>query len=603
MIAAACRISDESAVSVHRESCSIAVSHHRAMRSAGAVAGGGGLLGCLGSFWLDGADCALGTPDILLGHLVSLGAVGTPTAAGVFCYAFWDSDGKRLVLEAEKTGAYSLYYLELPGRLVVATELRAFIAAGVHDGTLDAAGIAEYFKLGHLASERTFFRGIKRLPMGCRLYWSEGRIQIKQAWHYRLPRDRALDDDMLEQLAEILQRNLRRYAAEPGPFTLTLSGGLDSRMLAASARDAGLEFTALTVGPTRSLECRVARKVADILGISAVQHEYDGEHVADWLPSMVWLTEGRCPPAHIHYFETMFSSKYPGGTQVHGMVGDAVLGGSNYYRDEPRKESPEALQAGCRSIAMRAVNFWPAGLESLFSGDLAQAMQRVPEITADELLQRYADIAEGGGREVFRYWFRGSPLLGVGLASQVLPWADIACPFSDPELVNLAGQIRGEDFLERNVQYRMTYRHWPAVTGVPRIVDGIAVSMARYDPHEYDRKARVRRLWKEAGYYLCRATGGRVEVYDRTGFDDFARWYRHDVRLREMFADAIHSRAAAERGLWSAAGMQALMEDLRKGKSYWPAVAAVAFVEMYLQQLLVTDMRPLPPAGPSLVTK
>lgn len=601
MMMAACRVSDEAAVLVHRESCSIGVSHHRAFRSAGAATGDAGMVGCLGSFWLDAGDRVLGTPEGLLSRLASPVSAAAPAAGGVFCYAYCERDGQRLVLEAEKTGAYSLYYLPLPGRLVVATELRAFMAAGLHDGALDLEGIGEYLKLGHLASERTFFKGIKRLPMGCRLTWSEGRLEITQAWHYRLPRDRALDEDTLEQLADILQRNISRYATEPGSFTLTLSGGLDSRMLAASARDAGLDFTAVTVGPTRSLECRVAREVAGILGVPAVQHEYDGERAVNWLPSMVWLTEGRCPPAHIHYFDTMFSGEYPGGTQVHGMVGDAVLGGSNYYPDEPRREGREALRAGCRAIAMGGVNYWPDGLESIFSGELAQAMGRVPEVTADELLQRYADIAEGGGREAFRYWFRGSPLLGVGLSSQVLPWADIVCPFSDPELINLAGRVRGEDFFERNVQYRMTQRRWPAVTQVPRIVDGIAVSMAKYDPYEYDRKARVRRLWKQAGYYLCRATAGRVEVYDRTGFHDFARWYRRDGRLREMFADTVHSRSAAERGLWHAAGIRALMDGLRKGKSYWPAVAAVVFLEMYLQQLLGGRPRPIQAPSPPIL--
>lgn len=597
-----CRVSAETAIVMNRQACCIAVSHRGVFRSTGGSVGDRSAVGCLGAFWFDGTDRSLGTPESLRARLESLRDSSMPVASGVLCYAYWDEDEKKLILESDTTCSYSLYYLLKADRLLVATELRSFIDAGLHDGDLDVEGIAEYLKLGYIASERTFFHGVKRLPMGCRLTWKDGRARIDQIWQYRLPRDRVLNDSMIEQLADVLLRNLARYTTEPGRYSLTLSGGLDSRMLAAAAKDVGLNFTALTVGPTRSLECRIARQIAEMLGLQAMQHEYDGDRVSEWLPSMVWLTEGRCPPAHIHYFDTMFSGAYPGGAQVHGMLGDAILGGSNYYPAEPRHETGESLQAGCQAIAIRAVNYWPNRCEASFSYELAEAMRRIPETTVGELLSRYSDIREGGGREAFRYWFRGSPLLGVGLSSQVTPWTEIVCPFSDPELIDLAGQVRGEDFFERNLQYRMVYRRWPEVSAVPRIVDGIKVSMSHYDACEYDRKARVRSLIKKAEYYLCRATGGRIEIYDRTGFHDFARWYRRDSRLREMFSDTIHSRATAERGLWRPGEIQKLMDGLHRGKSIWPAVASVVFIEMYLQQLFGGRNRPLPATNPSYVT-
>lgn len=586
LMRSACRVVSESAVQIDRTSCALSVTHHGLLRSSGAAVGDNTAITCLGSFWLTGMDDVLSTPEQLRHRVEAIDDMNESAASGVFCYAFWDTSRKRLLVEAEKTGSYSVYYFNSPGGLFVSTDIKSFVASGIHPGSLDLLGIGEYLALGYLASDRTFFDGIRRVPPGCRLVWKDGRTSLHQIWRYRLERSRPLNDELLDELVEILRRNLRRYSRERQPFCLTLSGGLDSRILAAAAKDCSLDFKTVSVGPVGSLECRVARQIACKLDKTSIAYEYDGEHASDWLPSMVWLTEGRCPPAHIHYFDMMFSGTYPGGTQIHGMVGDAVLGGSNYYPGEQWDESTRSRIDSCGSIVSDAQTYWSTDSKECFSEQLLTAMESTVARVTQELVTRYDDVGSGGGKEAFRYWFRGAPLLGTALSAQVVPWVDIICPFADPDLIDLAGQISGEDIFERNVQYRMVYRHWPHVATVPRIVDGIAISMSTYDPREYDRKVRYRNIRNAMGYYLRRVTRGQFDYYDRSGFHDFGRWYRKDKRLRQLFADTMHGRLDASADLWNPKRVLRMMGKLERGVNLWPAVGAIVFLELYLQQLL-----------------
>jgi hypothetical protein len=592
MMEAAYRVKREQAVIVDRSGCSLGVSHHGVLRSGGVARTEKSALAALGSYWFSPSDQKLATPDELLGRMDRLHDTSSSVATGNYCFGHWHDGTRTLMLEAEKTGAYSVYYTDGPGRFLAATDVKSLLSTGIDHGGPDPDGIAEYFSFGYIASERTFFKGIKRVPMGHRLIWRDGDRKIVQVWGFRFERNRKLDEGRLDLIYATLKSHLKRYDSEADRFGLTLSGGLDSRTLAAVAKDCHLDFETVSMGPKGSLECAIATQVANMLGVPSLVHESDGRTCPDWLSQAVWLSEGRCPPDHIHYFEGMFAGRYVDGPHILGMLGDAVLGGSNYVPSMDGTVGGGSLLDNCLKIGARPRVYWPAGSTDGFSTDLTVAMTRSQRLVADELFNRYGDVSASGGTEAYRYWIGGIPLIGSLLSAQFLPWTDIIFPFADPELIRLSSDICGADIYERKLQYQLAYRFFPELTKIPRIVDGLSISMADHNPHEYDRKLKRRLLIDKLNYYICRASGGRVEFYDRSTFHRYGRWYRKHPRLREFFADVMLSPQAAGRGLWNLVALESLMHDLRRGKNLWRAVASVLFVELYLQQAMEGLNRP-----------
>ena len=85
---------------------------------------------------------------------------------GMFAFAIWDSNKKRLLLARDRSGIKPLYYCIDGERLLFASEIKALLAYdGVHR-ELDPTSLSMYLERKVVFGERTFFAGINKLPPG-----------------------------------------------------------------------------------------------------------------------------------------------------------------------------------------------------------------------------------------------------------------------------------------------------------------------------------------------------------------------------------------------------------------------------------------------------
>ena len=61
---------------------------------------------------------------------------------GEFSFAVWDGRSKRLVLARDRAGVKPLYYAEVDGLLVFASELKAILVSGLVDDELDREAVS-----------------------------------------------------------------------------------------------------------------------------------------------------------------------------------------------------------------------------------------------------------------------------------------------------------------------------------------------------------------------------------------------------------------------------------------------------------------------------
>lgn len=155
---------------------------------------------------------------------------------GMFAFAIWDEQEKRLFVARDRFGVKPLHYHRRPdGALLFASEIKALHAAGV-PARPDAGTWSSYLAYGlsdH--SERTFWEGVLTLPPGHSLTWENGRVRIAP-WYSLLDRVGAEFDDRPEEsvaeeyLALLKESVALRFRADV-PVGINLSGGLDSSTL------------------------------------------------------------------------------------------------------------------------------------------------------------------------------------------------------------------------------------------------------------------------------------------------------------------------------------------------------------------------------------
>lgn len=155
---------------------------------------------------------------------------------GDFSFAAWRRDSGEVVAGVDAGGAARLYYTAAGGRLIASSQLGALLAFPQTARALDVRA------LGLLAAPKiepgaTPYKEIRALIGGHVLSWSRGALETRRWWlpdtsprlRYRDCRDYVLD------AREHFERAVVARLRAVGGVATTLSGGLDSTLVAATA--------------------------------------------------------------------------------------------------------------------------------------------------------------------------------------------------------------------------------------------------------------------------------------------------------------------------------------------------------------------------------
>jgi asparagine synthase (glutamine-hydrolysing) len=231
----------------------------------------------------EGTSCvSTGDTEVVFRSLIRWGSPALEKLDGQFALAFWDPEGRRLLLARDRLGIKPLYWAEVGGGVVFASEIPALLR---HPGVrrdLHMEALPSWIQLGYGCGEETLVRGVHRLPAGHLLFIDENGIRLRR-WYDPLEavgrrgdppsnRRRAVD-----QLTVLITDSLRRRLVSDVPLGCFLSGGVDSGTVVSAAVAVGAHPETLTVrfsgGEDESL---AASRVAQTLGL---EHE-----VADCAP-------------------------------------------------------------------------------------------------------------------------------------------------------------------------------------------------------------------------------------------------------------------------------------------------------------------------------
>jgi asparagine synthase (glutamine-hydrolysing) len=175
----------------------------------------------------------------LLPHLYEDEGIGFVSRLnGIFAFALLDRRRRTLYVVRDPLGVKPVVYSVVGERVAFASEAKAVLASGLVDADLDEASLHLSMNVRYVPGERTFFRGIRRLPPGHVLEISGGRVTCS-------PYDTGIDwspdetltrDDWLEGIRSHYQAAVRRQLLSDVPVGVSLSGGIDSSSIVAMLR-------------------------------------------------------------------------------------------------------------------------------------------------------------------------------------------------------------------------------------------------------------------------------------------------------------------------------------------------------------------------------
>ncbi len=229
-----------------------------------------------------------------------LGAGMFEKARGQFAVSLWDRNTRTMILGRDRVGICPLYYTEVDGWLLWASEIKALLASGMVAARPDPRGVDHLFSFFCAGTTRTFFDGIASLPPGHFLRVRDGRVARHRYWDLDFPdagSERRMDDPtpMIEELEGLLMQAVERRLRSDVPVVSYISGGLDSTVvLGCCSRQRSEPIPAFTIGFDRAGpdERSHATEAAAVLGSPLTTVTLDRAGLADAYPELIRAAEG-----------------------------------------------------------------------------------------------------------------------------------------------------------------------------------------------------------------------------------------------------------------------------------------------------------------------
>ncbi|TQV63101.1 MAG: N-acetylglutaminylglutamine amidotransferase [Halothiobacillaceae bacterium] len=155
---------------------------------------------------------------------------------GMFAFALWEMESKRLWLARDRFGIKPLYYAKTATRLHFASSSQALLAAGGVDTSIDPIALHHQFTLHAVVpAPRTVLNGIRKLaPAHVLRIDMDGSETPHRYWELTAhrPPDALSEDEWTEALrGKLMETTARHQAISDVPVGVLLSGGLDSSLL------------------------------------------------------------------------------------------------------------------------------------------------------------------------------------------------------------------------------------------------------------------------------------------------------------------------------------------------------------------------------------
>lgn len=269
-----------------------------------------------------------------------------PRFRGMFAFAVWDAQERRLWLARDRMGIKPLYILVSNGGVAFGSEARVFHHCPLYDGQGDTAVADSFLQRLYVGGEASILRGVRKVRPGEIVEFAldgstptEGRrTRFWDLGQVRAEAERSpLTDprEVVEQLHALLRESVRLRLIADVPVGGFLSGGIDSSLVVAIMQE-------LASGPVRTFtisfddpdfdEAHFASSVARHIGTDHTCVEFPTSEVASLLPTLPQLSDE--PMANPSLLPTLLVSRVARRDVVvalSGDGGDELFGGYNRY--------------------------------------------------------------------------------------------------------------------------------------------------------------------------------------------------------------------------------------------------------------------------------
>lgn len=261
---------------------------------------------------------------------------------GLFSGLLLDRRTRKAILFNDRYGVERLYFLETSDGFYFASEAKAILRVRPECRAFDHDGVADFLNFGCVAENRTLFRGVSLLPGGSRWTFSGDGCRKESyftpaTWESQ-PELSATEFET--QFQSTFARILPRYFASTKPLGMSLTAGLDTRMVMACRPATANHLVCFTYSGEHvdPLDARLAARIAKVCGLEHHALRIGSDFFRDFASladRTVYLTDGCFGVSGTHEIYMSRLARQLAPQRLTGNYGGEVLRGVSTFKPGP----------------------------------------------------------------------------------------------------------------------------------------------------------------------------------------------------------------------------------------------------------------------------
>lgn len=152
---------------------------------------------------------------------------------GMFAFAIWDNEKKRLFMARDRFGKKPFHYAyDHEGNFVFGSEMKAIFETGRIKGILDYEAIDNYLHLLYIPPYKTVYKNVHPLPPAHTAVYEGGKLSLVRYWSMPYQPITISENEAEEKVRKLVEEAVKKRMVSDVEVGAFLSGGVDSSIIA-----------------------------------------------------------------------------------------------------------------------------------------------------------------------------------------------------------------------------------------------------------------------------------------------------------------------------------------------------------------------------------
>jgi asparagine synthase (glutamine-hydrolysing) len=286
----------------------------------------------------DHANSASGKSWIIQNY-AKLGERFLENLNGIFSGLLIDKRLKKALLFNDRYGLERIYWHETRDATYFASEAKALLRVLPELREFDQEGVAQFLTFGCTLEQRTLFQGVELLPEASVWSFESGKCQKRKYFSPETWESQPIlsAESFLAEFQETFIRVLPRYFESESRIGISLTAGLDTRMIMACLPKAGEKLVCYTFSGEKrdTLDALLAARIAEVCGLEHQILRIGPDFFSDFASHVdrtVYITDGSLGSLGAHEIYLNSQGRAFSPVRLTGVFGGEILRGVSMFK-------------------------------------------------------------------------------------------------------------------------------------------------------------------------------------------------------------------------------------------------------------------------------